>query len=103
MNNYDQIFNTYITTEGAPFNMLSRAVRLPSDKTLDIYSQKYVNSNTAWTVMSYIIYGTIENWWILNLLNPSMPLYAEEGNKIYYVKPDFIDIIKNAIGNSINV
>lgn len=53
--------------------------------------------------MSYMIYGTIENWWLLNLLNPDMPLYAVEGNKIYYVKPDFVDMVKNAIGKSINI
>lgn len=103
MNSYDQIFNTYTTIEGIPFNMLSRAVRLPSDKALDIYGQRYINTNTAWTIMSYMIYGTIENWWLLNLLNPNMPFYAIEGNKIYYVKPDFVDMVKNAIGNSINV
>lgn len=103
MNSYDQIFNTYTTIEGIPFNMLSRAVRLPNDKTLDMYGQRYINTNTAWTIMSYMIYGTIENWWLLNLLNPDMPLYAVEGNKIYYVKPDFVDMVKNAIGKSINI
>lgn len=75
---------------------------MPSDMTLDIYGQKYINTNTAWTIMSYMIYGTIDNWWILNALNPGMPFYAVEGNKIYYVKPDYIDLVKSAIGNSIS-
>lgn len=103
MNNYDTIFHKYTTSDGKPFNLISRAVRMPEDKSLDIYSTKFINSNTAWTIMSYIIYGTIDNWWILSSLNPSMPFYAVEGNKIYYVKPKYVDIVKNAISNSINV
>lgn len=102
MDNYENIFHTYATTEGIPFNLLSRAVRMPSDMTLDIYSTKFINANTPWTILSYMIYGTIDNWWMLNLLNPSMPFYAIEGNKIYYVKPKYVDIVKKAIGNSLN-
>lgn len=103
MNNYDTIFHKYTTSEGKPFNLVSRAVHMPQDKTLDIYGNMYINSNTAWTIMSYLIYGTIDNWWILNLLNPSMPFYATEGNNIYYVRPQYIDMVKSAISNSINV
>lgn len=99
---YSQIFRKYTTDDGIQFNLLSRAVRMPSDESLDIYSTRFVNTNTPWTIMSYLIYGTIENWWILCSLNPTMVFYANEGSIIRYVKPEYIDQIKSAVVNSIN-
>lgn len=103
MNNYDTIFHKYTTSEGKPFNLISRAVRMPEDKTLNIFSTMFINSNTPWTILSYMIYGNIDNWWLLNLLNPEMAFYALEGKKIYYIKPKYVDMVKNAISNSTNI
>lgn len=99
--NYSQIFRQYSTKENLPFLLLNKRVEFPSDKTLYIYDIKLVDSDTPWTILSYILYGTIEYWWILCSLNQSSIFYAKEGTYIYYIKPDYIDTIINSITSNI--
>lgn len=97
MSDYKNIFKNYQTTEGIPFLMLNRRIVFPEDKTLNIYGRKYITSDTAWTVLSYQIYGTIKYWWILTALNEYNMYYCKEGATIIYVKPEYISIILNNI------
>jgi hypothetical protein len=98
---YTKIFRLYNTKENIPFFLLNKRVEFPSDKTLDIYNSTLISSNIPWTVLSYKLYGSIDYWWILCSLNSSSIFYAKEGEYVYYIKPEYMDLIINSIFNNI--
>lgn len=92
---YNNLFSLYHTAEGIPFTLKNRSIAFPDDATNPIYQTKYISINTPWTVLSYNIYGTIDYWWLLSLLNNSQIFYAEEGSEIRIIDKEYIeDIIK---------
>jgi hypothetical protein len=98
---YTKIFRLYNTKENIPFFLLNKRVEFPSDKTLDIYNSTLISSNIPWTILSYKLYGSIDYWWILCSLNSSSIFYAKEGEYVYYIKPEYMDLIINSIFNNI--
>jgi hypothetical protein len=98
---YSTIFRRYNTTENLPFLLLNKRVEFPTDRTLHIYGTRLVDGNTPWTTMSYKIYGTIDYWWILCSLNPGSVFYANDSDVIYYIKPEYLDVILNSISSNI--
>lgn len=90
MNN---IFNTYTTSQGIPFVNISKSVTFPQDETLGIYQTIYNDEDTPWTVMSYLIYGKIDYWWILSALNKNYPFYAPREMTIRIISPNYISKI----------
>jgi hypothetical protein len=99
--NYSDIFRRYNTKEEIPFFLLNKRVEFPTDRSLYIYGTELVGTNTPWTILSYKIYGTIEYWWVLSALNPSSIFYAKEGEYVYYIKPEYINIIITSISSNI--
>lgn len=97
MKNYTSIFSHYKTSENIPFLLTNRRIVFPDDMTLDLYGKTYVSADTPWTILSYTLYNTIDYWWILCSLNKSFIFYAEDGKEIYYVKPEYLDLILNSI------
>jgi hypothetical protein len=47
----------------------------------------YADEDMAWTIVSYKLYGTIDYWWVLSALNPTMKLYAKRGSILKIIKP----------------
>lgn len=94
---YSSIFNIYETTENIPFLLLNRSVIFPEDTTLELYDSTYITSDTPWTILSYKIYNKIEYWWILCSINKSSIFYAEEGSTIYFIKPQYLELVLNSI------
>lgn len=98
MTNYSDIFNRY-TNNNFRFYLLSRSVIFPDDKTLDIYRRHFVTEDTAWTVLSYEIYGTIDYWWVLCAINKADDevFYAPSGQYVYYIREDALPNLLNQI------
>lgn len=94
---YSEIFNAYTTTEGIYFTLKNRRIHFPADKTLPIYGKLYVGTNTAWTILSYNIYNTIDYWWLLCSLNDNKVFYAPANSEILYIKPAYLEEILDAI------
>ena len=94
---YSKIFNIYETEGYQPFYLLNKKVSFPEDKSSPVFSKRYVNSDTPWTIMSYLIYGVIDYWWILCGLNDSSIFYAKENTEIYYIKKEYLNIILQEI------
>lgn len=88
---YSSLFYQYYTSEGIPFTLKNRSIAFPEDKSNPIYGIKYIAENTPWTILSYILYGAIDYWWILCNLNQSQIFYAEEGSEIRYILPEYLD------------
>lgn len=97
--NYNNLFNLYYTTEQIPFTLKNRSVAFPEGINNELYGVKYIAENTPWTILSYSIYGTIDYWWVLCSLNPNQIFYAEEGEEIRYILPDYIDDVISTISN----
>lgn len=97
MKNYTSIFSRYLTNENIPFYLTNRRIVFPDDMTLEIYGKIYVSADTPWTILSYTLYNTIDYWWIIASLNKSSIFYAEDGKEIYYVKPEYLNLILNSI------
>lgn len=93
--NVQTIYNKYYTSEGIPFNLLSKRVNFPQDDKLEIYDYIYVQENIPWTILSYKLYGTINYWWVLSSLNPEMVFYAENGIAIKIIKTSQLDNVLN--------
>lgn len=95
MKNYSNIFNTYQTTEGFLYHNLSKRVVFPFDESLDMYARYYVDEDVPWTILSYQLYGSIDYWWVLTSLNKDMVFYAERGNSVLVIRPDYLtDVLK---------
>lgn len=96
MSTYKNIFKEYNTKENIPFLLLNRRVVFPEDESLPIYNNRYISSDTPWTILSYQIYNDISYWWILCALNPKNNMYyAKDGTRVKYVKPEYISLILN--------
>ena len=76
---------------------MNKRVEFPSDKSLYIYDSTLIDTNTPWTILSYKIYNTIDYWWVLCSINPSSIFYAEAGTYVYYIKPEYINLILSNI------
>lgn len=99
--NYDSIFSQYTTVEGINFELLTRSIVFPTDTDLPCYGKMYVDSDTAWTIMSYKIYDSIEFWWLLSALNKKEIFYAPENTEILYIKKEYLSDILSSI-NTVN-
>lgn len=97
--NYTELFNFYYTTEGIPFTLKNRIIAFPEEMNNPLYGIRYIAEDTAWTILSYLIYGTISHWWLLCNLNESYIFYAEADSEIKYVLPEYVDDVINTIKN----
>lgn len=92
MNNLSQIFNSYETTEGVPFKLISKSVSFPIDNS-DVYSYMFVSENIPWTILSYQLYNTIDYWWVLSNLNIDSPFYAKKEMNVKYINKNILEEI----------
>ena len=96
-----KLFNNYKTEEGEDFINLSRKIVLPEKNDSDSYEEYFVGDDVAWTILSYQLYGSIDYWWILSELNQSNIFYAAGDTSITIIKKDYINILIQAIENSL--
>jgi len=70
----------------------------------DYLSFYNVKNRMALTTISYKIYGDIESWWILYLLNKDKfdgaPFYVDGGVQLSYINPTITTLIYSDITNS---
>jgi hypothetical protein len=52
-----------------------------------------VEEDTAWTIVSYKLYGSIDYWWVVSALNPTMKFYAERGTLIKVIVPSQLETV----------
>jgi len=70
----------------------------------DVIGYEDVLVRTPMTTLSHKIYGNIQSWWIIYLLNKekfdTAPFWVEGGNKIKYILPSVISQIYTDITQS---
>ncbi len=79
------------------YNTLNKII-FPDNLSGDIYQDMMVRIDTPWTTLSFNIYGTINLWWVVYLINkPKYIFLAKSGSTIRYIKPDAISSVLNSM------
>ena len=83
------------------YNTLNK-VSIPEDINSDIIETVTLNYDTAWTTLSYKVYGTIELWWLIVLLNKPKYIFMAKGGEDYTViKPSAVRSVLTQIDSEL--
>lgn len=85
------------------FYNINNKVMVPVNLDDNVYSTIAISRNTAWTTLSYRLYGTIDLWWLIFLINKPKDIFlARSGETYKYIKIDYLDDILSDIEQQIN-
>lgn len=104
-NLYENIFNiSLVDNSGKNFymyNLLDKVI-FPETLSAEVLAQQTILTDKPWTMLSFELYGTIDLWWVIYLLNkPKYIFKAKAGTTYKYIKPDFIsDVLQQMTTNS---
>jgi hypothetical protein len=102
-NLYENIFNVNLIGGGSDlyfYNILNKVV-FPDDISDEYITTTVLNTDKPWTILSHEIYGTIQLWWVIVLLNkPDYIFKAQAGTKYKFIKPKFIKAVLQQISNN---
>ena len=103
-NLYENIFNiNLIDGDGSDlyfYNILNKVV-FPDDISDEYITEVVINVDKPWTTLSHEIYGTIQLWWVIVLLNkPDYIFKAQAGTTYKFIKPGFINAVLQQITNN---
>jgi len=105
-NRYENIFKVYTQqTDGKEFyfyNILNK-VEFPKNMNSTYFDLHTVKARTPLTTVSYELYETIHNWWIIYLNNKDIlknQFYVEGGTQLKFIRPEFLPFIFNELTNS---
>ena len=97
MRRYERIFKIF-SKEGKEFyfyNLLNK-IEFPDNIDSSLLDTYIVQSREPLTTTSYNIYGNIQSWWLLFLLNKKVinsRFYVEGGDQLEYILPSKVDLI----------
>lgn len=96
-NLYENIFNVNtIDVDGNDlyfYNLINKVI-FPDDISDEYIDEVVINTDKPWTTLSYEIYGTIQLWWAIYLLNkPEYIFKAQAGTTYKFIKPGFINAV----------
>ena len=70
----------------------------PDNLSGDTYDELTVQVDTPWTTLSFNLYGTINLWWVVYLINkPKYIFLAKSGSTVKYITPSAISLILNSM------
>jgi hypothetical protein len=98
---YENIFNVnLIDYNGSNFyfyNLLTKVI-FPDSISDDLINEITLVADKPWTTLSYELYGTIQLWWVIYLLNKPDYIFKAQANNTYkYIKPGSISTILGQI------
>jgi hypothetical protein len=97
---YENIFNVNLVDSDKPhyfYNLLNK-VSFPEELSGDVYDEISLNHDMPWTTLSYRIYGTIDLWWLIVLINkPDYIFMAKGGIDYRFIKPKYVESILSKI------
>jgi len=101
LESYERIFNVNLVKNKDKnflfYNTLNKVI-FPDNLSSEVYDEIIVQVDTPWTTLSYNIYGTINLWWVVYLINkPKYIFLAKSGSKIKYILPSAISTVLNRI------
>tara|TARA_R110002096_G_C14594806_1_gene722266 strand:+ start:1512 stop:1880 length:369 start_codon:yes stop_codon:yes gene_type:complete len=79
------------------YNTLNKVI-FPDNLSGDTYDELTVQVDTPWTTLSFNLYGTINLWWVVYLINkPKYIFLAKSGSTVKYITPSAISLILNSM------
>tara|TARA_R110000851_G_scaffold7740_2_gene29784 strand:+ start:765 stop:1133 length:369 start_codon:yes stop_codon:yes gene_type:complete len=79
------------------YNTLNKVI-FPDNLSGDTYDELTVQVDTPWTTLSFNLYGTINLWWVVYLINkPKYIFLAKSGSTVKYITPGAIRSILNSM------
>lgn len=85
------------------FYNINNKVMIPVNLDDNVYNTIEISRDTAWTTLSYRLYGTIDLWWLIFLINKPKDIFlARSGETYKYIKIDYLDDILSDIEQQIN-
>lgn len=94
---YDNIFKVNVIenddTSHYFYNLLNK-VYLPEELDSEVYSEITLDRKMSWTHLSYKLYGSINLWWLLVLVNKPEYIFMADASITYkYIKPGVVNTI----------
>ena len=98
---YENIFNVNTVSKDNKvhyfYNILNKVV-IPDGLSSEVYGEFDLDRKMSWTFLSYKIYGTIDLWWLLTLVNkPDYIFMAQGGTSYKYIKQEYIGSILSEV------
>ena len=90
-NLYENIFNVNLLEDSNSnfyfYNLLNKVV-FPDSISDEFIEEITILTDKPWTTLSFELYGTIQLWWVVYLLNkPDYIFKAQANNKYKYIRP----------------
>ncbi len=103
---YENIFKVYTEpTNGKEFyfyNILNK-IEFPQNLNSDFFELHTVTGRMPLTTVSYHLYDTMHNWWILYLTNLNVlrnKFFVEGGTQLKFIKPEYLAFVFNQMTRS---
>lgn len=91
-NLYENIFNVNLVNgnDFYYYNLLNKVV-FPDDLSDEYVDELTTTTDKPWTMLSYQLYGNIQLWWTIVLLNKPEYIFKAKANNTYkYIKPGYM-------------
>ena len=104
-NRYENIFKMYQNGDLMYFYNIINSVVAPEEIDKSFYYTVTVNRKVPWTTISYEQYATMDLWWMIclfnNIKNPIK--YADPGQELKILKPEYLPLITQTIKQLISL
>tara|TARA_R110002020_G_scaffold147195_2_gene322382 strand:- start:16122 stop:16496 length:375 start_codon:yes stop_codon:yes gene_type:complete len=103
-NLYENIFNVTLVNNSDKsfyaYNLLNKVI-FPESLNSEFIEEVTLTSDQPWTMLSFELYGTIQLWWVVYLLNkPDYIFKAKAGTTYKYIKSKYITSVLQQITTS---
>ncbi len=98
-NLYENIFNVNLIEDNNVYfyNLLNKVI-FPDDISDEFTGEITLLSDKPWTMLSFQLYGTINLWWTVYLLNKPDYIFKAQANNTYkFIKSKYITSVLNRI------
>ncbi|NBP17011.1 hypothetical protein EBU95_21980 [bacterium] len=98
---YENIFRVYTDSTNKKqfyYYNITNKVSIPSQIDSNLLDTIKIDRKTAWTTLSYAIYGSIYLWYLIYILNNTQNrFYVNAGETIVYIKPEYLNTVVNTL------
>ena len=98
-NLYENIFNVNLIEDNYVYfyNLLNKVI-FPDNISEEFTDEITLMSDKPWTMLSFQLYGTIDLWWTVYLLNKPDYIFKAQANNTYkFIKSNYITSVLNKI------
>ena len=96
---YENIFNVNLIEDNNVYfyNLLNKVI-FPDNISDEFTDEITLTSDKPWTMLSFQLYGTINLWWTVYLLNKPDYIFKAQANNTYkFIKSKYITSVLNRI------